>query len=148
MAFATLTIRRAAHWWKHSLFADSVYDSAETPFYFLPHFSMGFFITGSQAQEQTPGPHPSPAKPFDAFGEAEQSDEQHVTLFQSLIDTGQVWKMEGSIGREAMSFIKSGRCMLGPIGFHDYYGNYVPSRDEVKSGTPGSAEFARISGLS
>ena len=109
---------------------------------------MGFFITGSQAPEQTPGPHPSPAKPSDAFGEAEQCDEQHVSLFQSLIDNGQAWKMEGSIGREAMSLIKSGLCILGPIGFHDYYGNYVPSRSEVKAGTPGSAEFVRSSRLS
>lgn len=90
----------------------------------------------------------SPAKLFTAFDDAELSEEQTTRLFQELIDSGQVWKMEGSIGREAMSLIKSGRCMLGPIGFHDYYGNYVPSRSEVKSGTPGSVEFVRSSGLS
>jgi hypothetical protein len=90
----------------------------------------------------------SPAKLFTAFNEAELNEDQTTCLFQELIDTGQAWKLEGSIGREAMSLIKSGHCMLGPTGFHDYYGNYVPSRSEVKAGTPGSAEFVRSSGMS
>jgi hypothetical protein len=49
--------RHAAHWRKHSLFADSVYDSAETFSISLPNFFMGFFTTGPQSPDQTAAPN-------------------------------------------------------------------------------------------
>ncbi len=51
--------------------------------------------------------------------------------------------MEGSIGRSAMDLINSGQCILGEEGHKDYWGNYVPSRTDVKAGTKGSVEFQR-----
>lgn len=57
---------------------------------------------------------------------------------QSLIDLGLAWKMEGSVGREAMYLLETGACMLSSIPRYDYYGNYVPSRREVKKGSKGS----------
>lgn len=66
----------------------------------------------------------------------------HVTLFQAWIDSGTAWQLEGSVGREAMSLIEAGHCVLGEVGHRDYWGNYVPSRHEVKPGTLGSAEYA------
>jgi hypothetical protein len=68
-------------------------------------------------------------------------DEQ-VAAYQHLIDTGACWTMDGSTGRAAMSLIEDGYCTLGPVGHRDYYGNYVPSRDEVEPGTKGSVEYA------
>ena len=68
---------------------------------------------------------------------------ESVELFQRLIDEGIVWKLQGSYGRTAQYLIKAGRCMLGPTGHRDYYGNYIPSRFEVKPGTPGSVEFVK-----
>ena len=62
-------------------------------------------------------------------------------FFQELIDTGQAWKLNGFYGRQAMAMIRSGQCMLGPVGHKDAYGNYVPAREEVVAGSPGSAEF-------
>jgi len=32
--------------------------------------------------------------------------------------------------------------VLGPVGHKDYWGNYIPSRDEVVPGTKGSVEYA------
>lgn len=64
-----------------------------------------------------------------------------IAFFQDLIDSGRAWQMQGSYGRSAMQMIKNGQCMLGPIGYRDFYGNYIPSRDEVVSGSPGSAEY-------
>ena len=61
---------------------------------------------------------------------------------QESINSGLCWKMEGSVGRAAMDAIKAGACMLGEEGHNDYWGNYVPSRSEVKEGTKGSVEFA------
>ena len=60
---------------------------------------------------------------------------------QELIDSGLAWKLEGSIGRQCMDLIDAGVCTLGPVGFRDYWGNYVPSKFEVKPGTKGSQEF-------
>ncbi len=57
---------------------------------------------------------------------------------QSMINTGIVWKMEGTMGREAMSLLNSGACMLPKESKLDYYGNRIPSRYDVKSGTAGS----------
>jgi hypothetical protein len=65
-----------------------------------------------------------------------------VDSLQDLIDSGFAWKMEGSVGREAMNAIKNGECVLGPEGCYDYWGNYVPSRHEVVPGTVGSLEYA------
>lgn len=57
---------------------------------------------------------------------------------QSMIDSGQAWKMEGSYGRMAMYALERGMCMLPKESHSDYYGNRVPSRDEVPSGSKGS----------
>lgn len=57
---------------------------------------------------------------------------------QRLIDSGDVWKMEGSMGREASLMLEMGACFLPKTPKRDYYGNRIPSRDEVKAGTKGS----------
>lgn len=65
---------------------------------------------------------------------------------QDLIDSGLAWKLEGFIGRQCMDAIEAGQAILGPVGHRDYWGNYVPSRDEVQPGTKGSVEYARERG--
>jgi hypothetical protein len=62
---------------------------------------------------------------------------------QLLINSGQVWLMEGSMGRSAMALIESGDCILGEESHCDYWGNHIPSRTEVKSGTKGSIEYQK-----
>jgi len=64
--------------------------------------------------------------------------EMGYSRMQSMIDSGIVWQMEGTIGREAMSLLNSGACMLPKESKLDYYGNKIPSRYEVKRGTTGS----------
>ncbi len=61
---------------------------------------------------------------------------------QSLINTGAIWSLEGSAGRGARDAIYAGLAILGPSGVRDYYGSYVPSRDEVDAGTEGSVQHA------
>ena len=72
-----------------------------------------------------------------------ETEEEQIEALQDMINTGQAWKMEGSIGRAAMNAIRNGDCILGEEGHYDYYGNYVPSRTEVQAGTKGSVEYAR-----
>ena len=67
--------------------------------------------------------------------------ENNYSKLQGLIDSGAAWKLEGSVGRAAMEAIEEGYCILGPEGHRDAYGGYVPSRDEVQPGTPGSVEY-------
>ena len=64
-----------------------------------------------------------------------------IAAYQSLIDTGQAWRLEGSVGRAAMDLIESGICMLGEEQYTDYYGSVVPSRYDVEPGTVGSQEY-------
>jgi hypothetical protein len=66
-----------------------------------------------------------------------------VSRAQKLIDSGDAWRFEGSVGRYCMDLINAGYCKLGKVGHKDYWGNYVPSRYEVKAGTKGSAKFVR-----
>jgi hypothetical protein len=59
---------------------------------------------------------------------------------QRAINVGS-WTFQGSFGRTMMDAIVTGRCLLGTKEFRDYYGNPVPSRDQVKAGTKGSPEY-------
>ena len=70
-------------------------------------------------------------------------DPVSVEDMQSWISNGQVWMLEGAMGRAAMRLIESGQCMLGRESHRDYWGNIVPSRYEVAKGSKGSCSFVR-----
>jgi hypothetical protein len=59
---------------------------------------------------------------------------------QRAINSG-MWGLQGSYGRAMMEAINAGYCMLGTKSARDYYGNYIPSREDVKLGTKGSYDF-------
>lgn len=63
-----------------------------------------------------------------------------LTSLQEMINNGEVWKREGSVGRAAMSALESGACMLPEEEHQDYYGSTVPSRTNLKAGTKGTLE--------
>lgn len=62
---------------------------------------------------------------------------------QRMINAGTVWIMQGSYGRLAIDLIECGTCCLGRLSARDYWGNFIPDRDQVKPGTKGSVEFVR-----
>lgn len=66
--------------------------------------------------------------------------DDHFSSVQRAINDG-MWGLQGSYGREMMAAIENGYCMLGRNPSQDAYGNRIPSRDEVKSGTKGSREY-------
>lgn len=70
---------------------------------------------------------------FIIYDEAEQAQKQ--------INSLHAWRFEGSVGRNMMEFLKAGYCMLGKEPTTDYWGNRIPSRDEVQEGTMGSYQF-------
>jgi len=57
---------------------------------------------------------------------------------QRRVDDGSIWKWEGSTGRWAMDMLQVGVVMLPKVRTYDYYGNTIPSRLEIKTGTKGS----------
>jgi len=66
----------------------------------------------------------------------------NVTEIQEQINTGLCWKMEGSVGRFAMDCLEAGVCMLPLERRIDYYGQTVPSRNDLKAGTKGTFQNA------
>lgn len=66
---------------------------------------------------------------------------EHFSAVQRAINSGIAWRFQGSYGRGMMDSIQLGACMLGKDPCLDYWGNRIPSRDEVKEGTPGSYEY-------
>lgn len=72
--------------------------------------------------------------------------EEVVAAYQGLINTGDAWRLEGSVGRQAMEFIESGLCALGRSEHTDYWGNHIPSRDQVEPGTKGSVQYVHDHG--
>lgn len=77
-----------------------------------------------------------------ALYDEDATDAEIAEAYQALIDNGQAWRLEGYVGRTAMRLIEAGACVLGEVGHHDFWGNYVPSRYEVEDGTKGSVEYA------
>jgi len=67
-------------------------------------------------------------------------EQYNYAEMQKLIDTGDVWKFEGSMGRSAMNCLESGICYLPEKQTFDYYKNILPSRNELQAGTKGTIE--------
>jgi len=42
------------------------------------------------------------------------------------------------MGREASHLLEIGACMLPKRSYRDYYGNRIPSRDDLKKGSKGT----------
>ena len=61
-----------------------------------------------------------------------------VDRLQDMINTGNAWRMEGSYGRSAMDALQTGMCMLPKTAHFDFYGNRVPSRDDLQKGSKGT----------
>lgn len=74
--------------------------------------------------------------------QGELTEDEEVATMQQMINDGSCWKLEGHMGRTATRMIENGLCVLGKEDHYDYWGNHVPSRTQVQSGTKGSLEYA------
>ena len=48
-----------------------------------------------------------------AYEQGELSDEETLELFQTLVDNGMAWILQGSYGRQAMAFLEAGLIEKG-----------------------------------
>lgn len=71
----------------------------------------------------------------------EASMEDYYLSLQRAINSGVAWSFQGSYGRAMSEAISAGLCMLGKNRARDYYGNTIPSRDDVEPFTKGSYDF-------
>lgn len=71
-------------------------------------------------------------------GDVDMDPFEYYSVLQAAINGGTAWRLQGAYGRELMAAINNGYCMLGEAASTDYYGSYIPSRDDVKPGTKGS----------
>lgn len=78
---------------------------------------------------------------YEALWAEDPDTETVIATYQALVDSGDAWRLEGSVGRQAMELIEGGYITLGEVGHRDFWGNYVPSRHEVEPGTKGSQEY-------
>jgi hypothetical protein len=65
----------------------------------------------------------------------------YFASIQRAINSGMAWSFQGSYGRTMMDAIENGDCLLGKHPARDYWGGYIPDRDQVKAGTKGSYDF-------
>lgn len=65
-------------------------------------------------------------------------EKYEVYYYQEIIDNGMAWKMEGRVGRKAMEYLSIGACFLPLTTHYDYWGNEIPARTKVDSGSMGS----------
>lgn len=47
-----------------------------------------------------------------AYEQGELDEEDTITLFQSLINSGLAWQLQGSYGRTAMAMVDAGLCEM------------------------------------
>jgi hypothetical protein len=64
----------------------------------------------------------------EGFCEGEgRTEEEVLTAFQYLVDTGDCWNLQGYYGRTATILMKEGLILPAKKDHKDYYGNIIPA---------------------
>jgi len=68
--------------------------------------------------------------------------EFNLDHYQDMVNNGSIWSSQGSTGRFFMDLLNTGVLILPKKATYDYYGNRIPSRDDLKQGTKGTFQNA------
>jgi len=80
---------------------------------------------------------------IDNIEDGAETELEYYESIQRAINSGSAWSMQGSYGRSMFDAIQGGYCMLGKRSFKDYYGNFIPSRDDICWGERGSYDYVK-----
>jgi len=67
-----------------------------------------------------------------AYESGELSDKDTIKMFQRMVDTGQVWGLQGSYGRTANALIEQGLVKFPKKKTTDFYGNPIPTHKQAR----------------
>lgn len=67
-----------------------------------------------------------------AFEEGKMSEKRMLKFFQKMVNTGEVWRLQGFYGRTAMDLLKQGLIKYPKKRTYDFYGSPIPTQAEVK----------------
>ena len=67
-----------------------------------------------------------------AYETGRMPEKKMLKFFQKLVDSGLVWKMQGSYGKTAHDLLQRGLIKFPVKRTYDYYGTPVPTRAEMK----------------
>jgi hypothetical protein len=76
-----------------------------------------------------------------SFEEGNLNEELVAPLYQFIINSGDVWNLQGFHGSQAIFLIEEGVCVFGEKPFTNAYGMFYPSRFDVSDHEPGSIEY-------
>ena len=68
---------------------------------------------------------------IEGFSGEEHTEEEIIEAWQSMVDSGSVWSLQGWYGRTAMDMLNDGVLKFPEKRTYDYYGNHIPTRSEV-----------------
>ena len=68
---------------------------------------------------------------IEGFAAEEPTEDGIVEAWQSLVDSGAVWSLQGWYGRTAMDMLNEGILQFPKKETFDYYGNRIPTRNDV-----------------
>ena len=68
---------------------------------------------------------------IEGFCGEEPTEEEIIKAWQSLVDSGAVWSLQGWYGRTAMDMLNEGVLQFPDKETFDYYGNRIPTRQDV-----------------
>ena len=63
------------------------------------------------------------------YADEDVSKEEIIEAWQSLVDSGAVWTLQGWYGRTAMEMLNDGLLQFPEKQTYDYYGNPIPTRN-------------------
>jgi len=67
-----------------------------------------------------------------SFEEGTLPEKEVLKLFQKMVNTGIVWKLQGFYGRTAQNLLDRGLIKYPTKKTFDYYGNPIPVRKKTK----------------
>ncbi len=76
-----------------------------------------------------------------SFEEGNLNEELVAPLYQFIINSGDVWNLQGYHGSNAIILIEQGLCVYGEKPFKSAYGMLYPSRFDLPDDEPGSLAY-------